>query len=156
MIVPVVGVLVGSPIDQKVMDEACVILEKFGITYELEVVSAHRDPGRVARYAREAERRGLEVLIAGDSRAAHLPGVVAAHTVLPVIGVPISSSSPLGGADALYCIVQMPKGVPVATVTIDGAANAAVLAAQILSVGDPELRETLRDFKHQLAEGPRL
>jgi 5-(carboxyamino)imidazole ribonucleotide mutase len=153
---PVVGVLVGSPIDQKVMDEACVILEKFGIAYEVEVVSAHRDPTRVARYARGAESRGLEVLIAGDSRAAHLPGVVASHTVLPVIGVPISSSSALGGADALYCIVQMPKGVPVATVAIDNSANAAVLAAQILSVGNPDLREVLRDFKEQLAEPPRL
>jgi 5-(carboxyamino)imidazole ribonucleotide mutase len=156
MVVPIVGVLVGSPIDQKIMDEACVILEKFGIAYELQVVSAHRDPERVARYALHAESRGLEVLIAGDSRAAHLPGTVAAYTVLPVIGVPISSSSPLGGTDALYCIVQMPKGVPVATVAIDGAANAAVLAAQILSVGDPELREMLRDFKQQLAEGSRL
>ncbi|MGH8897985.1 MAG: 5-(carboxyamino)imidazole ribonucleotide mutase [Egibacteraceae bacterium] len=155
MAVPVVGVLVGSPIDQKVMDEACVILEKFGIAYELEVMSAHRDPGRVARYACEAESRGLEVVIAGDSRAAHLPGAVAAYTVLPVIGVPISSS-PLGGTDALYCIVQMPKGVPVATVAVDGAANAAVLAAQILSVGDLDLREMLRDFKQQLAEGSRL
>jgi 5-(carboxyamino)imidazole ribonucleotide mutase len=156
MIDPVVGVLVGSPVDQKVMDEACVILEKFGVSYELEIISAHREPLRVARYAREAESRGIEVLIAGDSRAAHLPGVLAAHSVLPVIGVPISSSSPTGGTDALYCIVQMPKGVPVATVAIDGAANAAVLAAQILSVGDPDLRDTLRDFKHQLAEGPRL
>jgi 5-(carboxyamino)imidazole ribonucleotide mutase len=142
--------------DQKVMDETCVILEKFGIPFEVEVVSAHRDPLRVSHYARQAESRGLEVLIAGDSRAAHLPGVIAAHTVLPVIGVPISSSSPLGGADALYCIVQMPKGVPVATVAIDGSANAAVLAAQILSVRDPDLRELLRDFKEQLAEGSRL
>lgn len=153
---PVVGVLVGSPVDQKVMDETCVILEKFGISYEVEVVSVHRDPMRVAHYARQAESRGLQVLIAGDTRAAHLPGVVAAYTVLPVIGVPISSSSPLGGADALYCIVQMPKGVPVATVAVDGSANAAVLAVQILSVRDPDLRELLRDFKEQLAEGSRL
>ena len=152
---PVVGILVGSPVDQNVMEEAAVILEKFGVAHELEVMSAHREPLRVATYASQAESRGLEVLIAGDSRAAHLPGVVAAHTVLPVIGVPIASTSALGGTDALYCIVQMPKGVPVATVAVDGAANAAVLAVQILSVADTALRDELREFKQQLSEGPR-
>lgn len=152
---PLVGVLCGSAADLKRMDEAGVILSKFGVAYEEHVLSAFREPDRVARYATEAETRGLQVLLAGDSRAAHLPGALAAHTVLPVIGVPISTP-PLGGRDALYSIVQTPRGVPVATVTIDGAANAAVLAVQMLSLSDGRLRGELYRFKQMLSEGLRL
>lgn len=152
---PVVGILVGSAADQKVMDEAGVILEKFGVPFEREVLSALRDPIGVARYAARAEQRGLSVLIAGDSRGAHLPGALAAHTMLPVIGVPIAVP-PLEGVDALYSIVQTPKGVPVAAMALDGAANAAVLAVQILSLADSALRQALQTFKQQMAEGPRL
>lgn len=153
---PVVGVLVGSAADRPAMEQAGLLLERFGIGYEVAVASAARDPHTVAQYAEEAESRGLEVLIAGDSKAAFLPGMLAAHTVLPVIGVPLSSTSPLRGEDALYCMVQMPRGVPVATVAIDGVSNAAILAAQILAVADPELREQLAEFKAGLAEGLRF
>lgn len=151
---PVVGILVGSVADQKVMEEAGVILEKFGVAFEMVVLSALRAPEGLAAYAASAEQRGLKVLVAGDSRGAHLPGALAAHTVLPVIGVPISVP-PLDGVDALYAIVQMPKGVPVATMAVDGAANAAVLAVQILALADVELRRGLHQFKQQMAEGLR-
>lgn len=154
-VAPVVGILAGSPADRKGLDEAGVILEKFGVPFEETILSAFRMPDAVARYATEAETRGLQVVIAGERRAAHLPGALAAHTVLPVIGVPLSSE-PLGGRDALYSIVQTPRGVPVATMAIDGAANAAVLAVQILATADARLREELYRFKQQLAEGLRL
>lgn len=137
------------------MSKAGAILDRFGVAYEMEAMSAHRSPERVRDYALSAEDRGLEVLIAGAGRAAHLPGVVAALTVLPVIGVPISGGL-MDGMDALMSIVQMPSGVPVATVGLDAAANAAVLAAQILSVRDAELRKKVHEFKQQLAEGVRL
>jgi 5-(carboxyamino)imidazole ribonucleotide mutase len=131
---PLVGILVGSESDREVMQSALEELDARSISYEFNVLSAHRDPEKVAEYASSAARRGLRVLIAGAGMAAALPGVVAAHTELPVIGVPLrSEKSALGGLDALLSIAQMPPGVPVACVSIDGARNAAVLAARILA-----------------------
>lgn len=150
-----VGIVMGSDSDRSVMDKAHAVLERFGIEYESEVMSAHRKPARVSEYASSAEERGLRVLIAGAGLAAHLPGVVAAHTTLPVIGVPLFQEG-LAGADALYSCVQMPPGVPVATVAIGGSKNAAVLAAQILATGNDDLRAKLRDYKKELSEGLKL
>jgi 5-(carboxyamino)imidazole ribonucleotide mutase len=150
-----VGIVFGSPSDQEVMAPAGVVLEKFGIDYEMEAMSAHRNPERVREWAMSAEERGLRVLIAGAGRAAHLPGVVAALTPLPVIGVPIEGPL-MGGLDALLAIVQMPSGVPVATVAMNASANAALLAVQMLSTGDDTLRKQLREFKEGLAKGLRL
>ncbi|MDP3013760.1 MAG: 5-(carboxyamino)imidazole ribonucleotide mutase, partial [Candidatus Subteraquimicrobiales bacterium] len=124
--------------------------DEFNISYEVKVMSAHRTPKVVAEYASSAEERGLEVIIAGAGKAAHLAGVIAAHTVIPVIGVPIPTKD-LGGIDSLLSMVQMPSGVPVATVTIGGAKNASILAAQILSVKYPEIREALKHYKKKLA-----
>jgi 5-(carboxyamino)imidazole ribonucleotide mutase len=149
---PLVGVIMGSESDMPVMEKVNSIFERFDIDYEIEVMSAHRNPSRVADYARGAEERGLKVIIAGAGLAAHLPGVVAAHTSLPVIGVPLFQEG-LAGADALYSCVQMPPGVPVATVAIGGAKNAAILACQIIASGDDELRARLRAFKKELSEG---
>lgn len=128
-----VGIIMGSESDREVMSAACKELDERKISYELNVMSAHRDPDKVAHYARTAQSRGLKVLIAGAGKAAALPGVVAAYTNLPVIGVPIKTSD-LGGLDSLLSIVQMPSGVPVACVAINGARNAAILAARILDV----------------------
>lgn len=150
-----VGIVMGSESDLPVMEKAQAVLDRFGIAHETEVMSAHRKPARVAEYASSAADRGLKVLIAGAGLAAHLPGVVAAHTPLPVIGVPLYQEG-LAGADALYSCVQMPPGVPVATVAIGGSKNAAVLAAQILSTGDEQLAAKLRDYKKELAEGLKL
>lgn len=150
-----VGIVMGSDSDLPVMEKAGGVLERFGVGFEIEVMSAHRKPARVAEYASSADDRGLKVLIAGAGLAAHLPGVVAAHTPLPVIGVPLHNDA-LGGADALYSCVQMPPGVPVATVAIGGAKNAAVLAAQILATADDALAQKLRDYKKELAEGLKL
>jgi 5-(carboxyamino)imidazole ribonucleotide mutase len=152
---PRVGIVLGSSSDEERAKAAAVMLEKFGVDYELEVLSAHRSPRRVADYAASAEERGLQVIIAAAGKAAALPGVIAAHTVLPVIGLPILTSQ-LGGQDSLYSIVQMPSGVPVATVGLDAAANAGILAVQILAIVDPGLRKQLHEFKHQLDEGLRL
>jgi 5-(carboxyamino)imidazole ribonucleotide mutase len=152
---PRVGIVLGSTSDLAKAKPASVILEKFQVDYELDVLSAHRNPVRVADYAASAADRGLEVLIAVAGRSAALPGVLAAHTILPVIGLPIFTPQ-LAGQDALFSMVQMPSGVPVATVGLDAAANAAILAVQILAVGDEGLRGQLRDFKAQLAEGLRL
>jgi 5-(carboxyamino)imidazole ribonucleotide mutase len=149
-----VGILVGSASDLPVLQQAAAILERFGIPHELQVMSTHRNPDAVDEYARTAEERGLVAIICGAGRAAHLAGSVAARTVLPVIGVPVGTDH-LGGADALYSTVQMPRGVPVATVGIDAAVNAALLAAQILAVRDPEVRKRLHEFKESLAEGYR-
>src|SRR5437773_2537728 len=149
---PLVGILVGSASDLPVMQQATAILERFQIPHELRVVSAHRNPDTVDEYARTAEERGLVCIICGAGMANHLAGAVAARTALPVIGVPLSGSS-LGGVDALYSTVQMPKGVPVATMAIDGAVNAAILAAQILAVRDPAVRAKIYEFKESLAEG---
>lgn len=145
-----VGIVMGSDSDLKVMKEAAEILEQFGIDYEVVIASAHRVPHETAKYAETAQARGLEVIIAGAGAAAHLPGVIAALTTLPVIGVPIKGSA-LAGMDALYSIVQMPKGIPVATMAIDGARNAGIFAAQILALKYPELQEKLRAYKDKLA-----
>lgn len=150
-----VGIVMGSKSDLPVMEKAGEVLGRFDVAFELEVMSAHRSPARVAAYASSAEDAGLQVLIAGAGLAAHLPGVIAAHTALPVIGVPLYSEA-LAGADALYSCVQMPPGVPVATVAVGGAKNAAVLAVQILALGDPALRASLHDLKKEMAEGLRL
>jgi 5-(carboxyamino)imidazole ribonucleotide mutase len=149
---PVVGILVGSASDLPVMQQATAILERFQVPHELRVISAHRNPDAVDEYARTAEDRGLVCVICGAGMANHLAGAVAARTALPVIGVPLSGSK-LGGVDALYSTVQMPKGVPVAAVAIDGAMNAAILALQILAVRDPDVRQRLYEFKDSLAEG---
>ena len=150
---PLVGILMGSPSDRAVMDEACQVLDRFEVPWELKISSAHRSPDRTLAYARQAAQKGLEVLVAGAGWAAHLAGVVASSTILPVIGVPIESSS-LQGLDALLATVQMPPGVPVATMAIGkgGARNAGVLAVQILALKHPELRERLSLFKEELAE----
>jgi 5-(carboxyamino)imidazole ribonucleotide mutase len=145
---PVVGVIMGSSSDLEHLAPACEILEQLGVSYEKRIVSAHRTPRWMAEYATDAESRGIEVIIAGAGGAAHLPGMVAAHTVLPVLGVPVPATL-LNGLDALLSIVQMPKGVPVGTLAIGkpGAANAALLAASIVSASRPELRERLRAWR---------
>lgn len=141
-----VGIVMGSDSDLEVMKAATKTLEEFGIEYEITVISAHRTPDGALSYSATAEDRGLKVIIAGAGGAAHLAGVLASKTVLPVIGVPIKTDA-LGGVDSLYSTVQMPPGVPVATVAINGARNASLLAAQILGVGDGEIRERVRQFK---------
>lgn len=146
-----VGIVMGSDSDLPVMEQAAAALERFDVRYELTVVSAHRTPALLYDYAGGAEGRGLRVLIAGAGGAAHLPGMVAALSVLPVIGVPISATK-LQGQDALLSIVQMPAGIPVATVAIDNATNAGILAAQILAASDPKLRERITRYREQLAE----
>ena len=146
-----VGIIMGSDSDLPVMQSAADILTELGIPWELDIVSAHRTPQRLFDYASQAEERGLRVIIAGAGGAAHLPGMVAAISPLPVIGVPVSATK-LAGQDALLSIVQMPAGVPVATVAIDNATNAGLLAAQMLGTGSEELRGRLRSHKHGLAE----
>lgn len=151
MIEPLVGVIMGSDSDLPVMQNAAEILRELGIAFELTIVSAHRTPERMFEYARSAEARGLEVIIAGAGGAAHLPGMVAALTPLPVIGVPVKTSS-LEGMDSLLSIVQMPAGVPVATVAINNAKNAGILAAQILGVKLPEVRARVKGYKAKLEQ----
>ena len=146
-----VGIIMGSDSDLPVMKDAAEILEEFEISYELTVVSAHRTPKRVANYAEQAEEKGIDVIIAGAGGAAHLPGMTAAETSLPVIGVPIKTSK-LSGVDSLYSIVQMPGGVPVATVGINGAKNAALLAIQMLGAADNNIRQQMKDYKVEMAE----
>ncbi|HEX8099836.1 MAG TPA: 5-(carboxyamino)imidazole ribonucleotide mutase [Actinomycetota bacterium] len=153
---PLVGVLVGSASDLPVMQQTPAILERFEIPSEIRVISAHRNPDLVDEYARTAEARGLLCLICGAGMANHLAGAVAARTALPVIGVPLAGRAALGGVDSLYSTVQMPRGVPVATVAIDGAVNAAVLAAQIIGVKDETVRAKVYEFKESLAEGLRV
>ncbi len=149
-----VAILVGSDSDWPTMKGAADACAEFGIRYEVRVISAHRAPQDLARYASGAHRRGLRVIIAGAGGAAHLPGVAAAFTPLPVIGVPIAGKF-LKGLDSLLSIVQMPSGVPVATVAIGGARNAGLLAVQILAVAEPELRQKYLEFKTRLAEESR-
>ena len=151
---PLVGILMGSDSDRPTMKGAADALQEFGIASETRVLSAHRTPDEVADYARSAHTRGLRVIIAGAGGAAHLAGVVAAHTPLPVIGVPIESQS-LKGLDSLLSIVQMPAGVPVATVAIGGARNAGLLAVQILATADSKLLERFVRFKARLADEAR-
>jgi 5-(carboxyamino)imidazole ribonucleotide mutase len=154
-VTPQVGIVMGSDSDMETMEKAGTVLDRFGVEFEIEVMSAHRKPHRVTDYAGSAAERGLAVIIAGAGLAAHLPGVIAAHTTLPVIGVPLFQPG-LAGADALYSCVQMPPGVPVATVAIGGAKNAAVLAVQILAVGNAQLQSRLRAYKKELADGLKL
>lgn len=143
---PVVGILMGSDSDLPVMKNAADVLKEMDAPYEMDICSAHRLPEKTAEYAKTARERGIEVLIAGAGMAAHLAGVVASHTTLPVIGVPLKSGE-LNGMDALYSTVQMPTGIPVATVAIDGAKNAAYLACAILSIKYPELAEKLEAYR---------
>lgn len=149
---PLVGIVLGSDSDLPVMEEATRMLEKFGIPYEMTIASAHRSPRRALTYAESAGERGLKVLIAAAGGAAHLPGVLASSTPLPVIGVPMEAT-PLGGLDSLLSMVQMPGGVPVAVVSIGkaGARNAAILAAQILGIADAEIRRRVEAYKAELA-----
>jgi 5-(carboxyamino)imidazole ribonucleotide mutase len=146
---PVVGLVMGSDSDWPVMQAAAAVLDEFGVLYEADVVSAHRMPHDMIRYGSEAEGRGLRVIIAGAGGAAHLPGMLAAVTPLPVIGVPVPLKY-LDGLDSLLSIVQMPAGIPVATVAVGGARNAGLLAVRILGAGDPVLREQMTAFQQQL------
>lgn len=145
---PKVSIIMGSTSDLPVMEKAAAVLNDFRIPFEINALSAHRTPAEVEVFARNAQGRGIEVIIAGAGMAAHLPGVIAAMTPVPVIGVPIKAS--LDGMDALLAMVQMPPGIPVATVAINGAMNAGILAAQILAVGDGELKEKVLVFKESL------
>ncbi len=145
-----IAIVMGSASDLPVMRKALELLDDFGISYEVAVASAHRTPDKVAELARSAADRGIAIIIAGAGMAAALPGVLAAHTLLPVIGVPLSGSA-LGGTDALYSMVQMPSGVPVATVGIDAAANAALVAVRILALNDTALAEKLTEYRRQMA-----
>lgn len=146
-----VGIVMGSDSDLEVMSKAAEMLEKFGIDYELTVISAHRMPDVFFDYAKTAEEKGFKVIIAGAGGAAHLPGMCAAIFPMPVIGIPMHTTS-LGGRDSLYSIVQMPSGIPVATVAINGGANAGILAAKILATSDPELLKKLKDYKEDLKD----
>ncbi len=147
---PVVGIIMGSQSDLKIMKEAAEFLEELNIPFELTVVSAHRTPQRMADYASSARSRGLKVIVAGAGGAAHLPGMVASFTSLPVIGVPIKSSNSIDGWDSVLSILQMPAGVPVATVALNGAKNAGILAAQILGSADKNIARKLDAFKKGL------
>jgi len=147
---PLVGIIMGSDSDWPTLKPAAEICQEFSVPYEVRVVSAHRTPDDMARYGKTAERRGLRVIIAAAGGAAHLPGMVASHTPLPVIGVPVQSQA-LKGLDSLLSIVQMPAGVPVATVAIGGGRNAGLLAIEILGVSDSALRQRVLGFKRQLA-----
>jgi len=147
---PRVAIIMGSKSDLRVMQAAADILTEFGVAYQLTIVSAHRTPQRMVDFAQSAEARGLQVIIAGAGGAAHLPGMVASLTTLPVVGVPVKSSNSLDGWDSLLSIVQMPGGIPVATVAIDNAKNAGLLALQILALQDPDLRARLHAYRARL------
>lgn len=149
---PEVGIIMGSISDLKVMEAAKAILEEFNVEYEIEIVSAHRTPEKMLNYASTASDRGLKVIIAGAGGAAHLPGMVAASTILPVIGVPVKSSNSIDGWDSVLSILQMPGGVPVATVALDNAKNAALLAVQILGTSSDAIAAKLVDYKVQLKD----
>jgi 5-(carboxyamino)imidazole ribonucleotide mutase len=150
---PIVGVIMGSKSDWETLQHADQILTRFGVAHECKVVSAHRTPGLMVQYASEAQGRGLQIIIAGAGGAAHLPGMVAANTLLPVIGVPVQSAA-LGGMDSLLSIVQMPAGVPVGTMAIgrSGAINAALFAVSILAHHDPGLRQKLKEYRQEQAD----
>ncbi|MFO7924069.1 MAG: 5-(carboxyamino)imidazole ribonucleotide mutase [Bacteroidales bacterium] len=147
-----VSIIMGSTSDMPIMEESAKILNDFKIPFEINALSAHRTPEKVAEFAAGAYDRGIRVFIAGAGGAAHLPGVIAALTPLPVIGVPINSSNSLDGWDSILSILQMPAGIPVATVAIDGARNAGILAAQILGTGDPDVYNAVREFKIKLKD----
>lgn len=148
---PLIGIIMGSDSDWPTMKNACEILDKFDIPYEKKVVSAHRTPNIMAEYGKTARSRGLQAIIAGAGGAAHLPGMVAAYTTLPVIGVPVKTST-LNGIDSLYSIVQMPNGVPVATVAIGKAANAGLLAVRMLGMNDQSMADRLEQYHSEMAE----
>ena len=147
-----VGVIMGSKSDYPVMEEAISILKDLNIKHEVNIVSAHRTPDKMMNYSKNALKNGIGVIIAGAGGAAHLPGMVASNTHLPVIGVPIKSRNSIDGWDSVLSILQMPSGVPVATVALDGAKNAGILAAQILSVSNKEIAEKLKKFKNDLSD----
>lgn len=147
MATPIIGIIMGSDSDLPVMQPAADILKEFGIEYELTVVSAHRTPLRMVEYAKTAKERGLKVIIAGAGGAAHLPGMVASITTLPVIGVPVKSSNSIDGWDSVLSILQMPNGVPVATVALNAAKNAGILAAEIIGVSDETVSEKIATYK---------
>ncbi|MBU1370446.1 MAG: 5-(carboxyamino)imidazole ribonucleotide mutase [Bacteroidetes bacterium] len=149
---PLVSIIMGSDSDLPVMEEAAKILAHFEIHYEISIVSAHRTPERLFEFAKNAHQRGIKTIIAGAGGAAHLPGMVAAISPLPVIGVPVKSSNSIDGWDSILSILQMPGGVPVATVALNGAKNAGILAAQILSAGDNTLRDRIIRYKKELNE----
>lgn len=146
----VVSIVMGSDSDLPVMQAAADMLEAFGVDYELDVVSAHRTPEKLFEYSKNAHKRGIEVIIAGAGGAAHLPGMIASMSPLPVIGVPVKSSNSIDGWDSILSILQMPGGVPVATVALNGAKNAGILAAQIVSVGNEKTREEIIAYKEEL------
>ncbi len=146
----IVSIVMGSDSDLPVMKEAATILENFEVGYEIDIVSAHRTPGKLFEFASRAHERGIEVIIAGAGGAAHLPGMVAAISPLPVIGVPIKSTNSIDGWDSILSILQMPGGVPVATMALNGAKNAGILAAQIVSAGHHEVREKIIQYKEEL------
>jgi 5-(carboxyamino)imidazole ribonucleotide mutase len=147
---PTIGIIMGSESDMEVMKGAAEMLQQFDIPYEMTIVSAHRTPDRMNEYAKQAQGRGIKVIIAGAGGAAHLPGMVAANTILPVIGVPVKSSNSIDGWDSVLSILQMPTGVPVATVALNGAKNAGILAAQILGTHDAVVAAKLSDYKKLL------
>jgi len=147
---PRIGIIMGSQSDLAVMQAAADILKQFGVDYELTIVSAHRTPDRMRTYATEAKGKGIKVIIAGAGGAAHLPGMVAAYTTLPVIGVPVKSSNSIDGWDSVLSILQMPGGVPVATVALNGGKNAGILAAQIIATNDEALSKKLIEYKQGL------
>ena len=149
---PLVGIIMGSDSDLQVMEAAAKILQEFDVAFELTIVSAHRTPQRMTEYASTAKERGLKVIIAGAGGAAHLPGMVASLTTLPVVGVPIKSSNSVDGWDSILSILQMPNGVPVATVALNAAKNAGILAAEILAISDEELSEKLIQFKKNMEQ----
>ena len=146
-----VGIVMGSDSDMPVMSKAAEILDQLGISYEMRIISAHREPDEFFEYAKTAEEKGFKVIIAGAGMAAHLPGMCAAIFPMPVIGIPMHTTS-LGGRDSLYSIVQMPTGIPVATVAINGGANAGILAAKILATGDEQLLQRLKDYSASLKD----
>lgn len=149
---PVVGIIMGSDSDLSIMQPAADILKQFSVPFELTIVSAHRTPDRMYEYAKAARERGLQVIIAGAGGAAHLPGMVASLTTLPVIGVPIKLNNSLDGIDSLLSIAQMPPGVPVATMAVNGAMNAGILAAEIIALSNAAIQQTLADYKDQLKD----
>lgn len=152
MTAPLVGIIMGSDSDLPVMQPAAELLKEFGIPFELTVVSAHRTPERMVSYAKTARERGLKVIIAGAGGAAHLPGMVASITTIPVIGVPVKSSNSIDGWDSVLSILQMPNGIPVATVALNAAKNAGILAAEILSLSDESLASKMEQYKTTLKE----
>jgi len=147
-----VGIIMGSKSDYPIMNEAAKVLEEFNIEYEINIVSAHRTPEKMMNYSKNAHLNDVSVIIAGAGGAAHLPGMVASNSILPVIGVPIKSRNSIDGWDSVLSILQMPAGVPVATVALDGAKNAGILAAQILAVSNKNLSEKIKEYKTSLAD----